>query len=228
MKWNKPDGLLKIVFTVTGIAIALLAPVHSVAQNQITYSPLEMALLPEYCKYTQLYRDRVLGGRDPVKINQWYAIFGGSPGEGLFHAMHHYCWGLTHINYANLQRGSQQERRHNLERSIGEFDYVIRHSKPSDKIMPEIHTKKGESLMALSRAPLAIMEFEHAITLNPDYWPPYAAMSDYYKETGNVKLAREVLDRGLSSSPGALALTRRLAELNAIKGKPNPTSQLPR
>ncbi len=225
MKRDNQCRLLRKIFTVTGTVTLLLAPLH--VQAQITYLPHEIALLPEYCKYTQAYRERIPGGNDPARIQQWYAIFGGSAGSntGLFHHMHHYCWGLTHVNNAKLWAKSAQERNSRLENSIAEFDYVIGHSAPSEKMMPEFLTKKGESLIALGRAQFAIPELERAITLKPDYWPPYAAMSDHYKQTGNIKMAREVLERGLSSSPDARALTRRLSELGGTSGKSNAASQ---
>ena len=62
---------------------------------------------------------------------------------------------------------------------------------------------------------MGIQELERAIELNPDYWPPYAHMSDYYKSKGEIKTAREWLEKGLVTSPDARGLTRRLAELDA-------------
>ncbi len=224
MMWSKQGKLWIKIATISGMTTMLLATMHAGAQ----YSPKEMAMLPEYCKYTQLYRSQVVGGNDPVKIEYWYRIFGGSVGAGIFHSMHHYCAGLTSANHAKFWPHSPQERQFKLQSSINEFDYVIRASQPDEKMLPEFLTKKGESLIALGNGPLAIAELERAIVLKPDYWPPYAAMSDYYKETGNFKMAREVLERGLSSSPDTRALTRRLAELNATKGKPNAAAQPPR
>ncbi len=49
------------------------------------------------------------------------------------------------------------------------------------------------------------------------HWPPYAVMSDYYKKKGDLKNAREVLEKGLLASPDAKALKERLATLDAVK-----------
>jgi tetratricopeptide (TPR) repeat protein len=225
MKLNKHFKLLRTMFALAGIVTALLAPSHVMAQAAgITFSPTEMALLPEYCKYTQYYRDRIDGGRDPAKMKHWYAVFGGGLGEGTFHSMHHYCFGLTQINYAKFWVTSKQDRTFRLEQSIGEFNFVIISSQPGERMLPDLHTKTGESLIALGKAGLAVVQFERAIELKPDYWPPYAAMSDHYKATGNIKAAREYLERGLSAAPETKALTRRLAELDAAYGKPKVTS----
>ena len=47
-----------------------------------------------------------------------------------------------------------------------------------------------------------------------DYWTPYAELGDYYKQTGDVKKAREVFERGLAATHDAPGLKRRLAELD--------------
>jgi tetratricopeptide (TPR) repeat protein len=225
MKLKKRVRLLVATFALAGIA-TLIAPMHAIGQSAgITFSPIEMSLLPEYCKYTQYYRDRIDGGRDPEKLKHWYSVFGGGLGEGIFHAMHHYCFGLTNINYAKFWVTSKQDRTFRLEQSIGEINYVIKSSQPGEKMLPELHTKTGESQIALGRVALAVVQFERAIELKPDYWPPYAAMSDYYKASGNIKAAREYLERGLSATPEAKALIRRLTELDTTYGKPKVTSQ---
>jgi tetratricopeptide (TPR) repeat protein len=77
--------------------------------------------------------------------------------------------------------------------------------------------KKGENLIRLGRGPSGIKELLRAAELKPDYWPPYAAISDYYKKNGDLKDAREVLEKGLSASPDAKALKERLANLDTVK-----------
>jgi hypothetical protein len=47
-------------------------------------------------------------------------------------------------------------------------------------------------------------------------------MSDYYKGAGNTAKAREVLKQGLSFSPDAPALTRRLEELDLKPARTKP------
>ena len=148
---------------------------------------------------------------------------------GMFNNMHHYCWGLTKTNYAILFYGTlkrtPQERRALLNSAIGEFDYVIERAPPDFVLLPEFLTKKGESLVDLGKPSLAAVEFQRAMQLKPDYWPPYVALSDYYKDIGNPKMAREVLERALSFSPDAQAVKRRLAELDGVKAKPRSAAE---
>jgi tetratricopeptide (TPR) repeat protein len=178
------------------------------------YDPRELALLPRYCIYTQLFRDNVPGGNDSAEIKRWYSVMGGG-----FHHMHHYCWGLMKTNRALFLVHSQRYRTFYLSSAIAEFNYVIRMAPPDFKMLPEIFTKKGENLIRLDKGPEGILEFQRAIELKPDYWPPYAAMSDYYSKIGDLAKAREWLEQGLSASPNTKALTRRLAELDAPQSK---------
>lgn len=224
MKCVVQGGWLRKIFAGVGLTAALLAPTHLKAQYD--YDPRSMALLPPYCKYTQNYRDHVPGGNDLPKIVRWYEIMGGSyPGTGPFHAMHHYCRGLQHVNYATFSARTREERQHRHVNAVVEYDYVLDRSATDFALRPEILTKKGESLIALGKAPLAIGELQRAIQLKPDYWPPYTVLSDYYKGAGNPKMAREVLEQGLSSSPDATALKRRLAELDGVKARPAAASE---
>jgi hypothetical protein len=78
----------KILPTLIAWPIALLAMLHgssAVAQRQ--YDPKQLAMLPPYCKYTQLYRQNVPGGSDPQQIERWSSVMGA---ENFIH-MHHYC-----------------------------------------------------------------------------------------------------------------------------------------
>jgi len=174
----------------------------------------EVAMLPRYCPYTQVFRDRVPGGNNAAEIHRWSNTIGP-----VFYAMHHYCVGLMKTNRALLIARTPQYKKFYLESSLEEFDYVIRHATSDFVLLPEILTKKGENLIRLGRASSAVLELLRAIELKPDYWPPYAVLSDHYKSTGNVDKAREVLEKGLSLSPDVKALKTRLAELRAVNDK---------
>jgi len=199
-------------FAAAGLTMSLLAPMQLVAQQR--YEPRDIPMLPAYCKHTQDFRERVPGGNNPAEIERLTALMGS-----VFIHMHHYCYGLVAFNRATFLSRTQQERLLNLNSSIYEFDYVIQRAPPDFVLLPEILTKKGESLIRLGRGPDGALELQRAIALKPDYWPPYAAMSDYNKEIGDLKAAREWLEKGLSTSPNTKALLQRRAELDGPKGK---------
>jgi tetratricopeptide (TPR) repeat protein len=203
-------------------ADALAADIPGYPDQIEAYDSREVAMLPRYCRYTQLFRDHVPGGNDKVEIDRWYATMG--PG---FHAMHHYCWGLMKTHRALFLARNQQIKTFYLGSSINEFDYVLQNS-PADFIMrPEILTKKGENLIRLGKAVSGVEELERAIELKADYWPPYAALSDYHKSKGDLPQARELLEKALAFAPDAKGLTNRLAELESAKVKKKPTQRIP-
>ena len=172
------------------------------------FDPREIALLPKFCTYTQHFRARVPGGSDPALIEQWHARLGPD-----FVHLHHYCYGLMKTNRAVLLARDRTARQFYLSDAIVEFDYVIVRATDDFVLLPEVRLKKGENLVLLGKGPLAVLEFESAIELRKDYWPPYAQLSDYYKDSGDSLKAKEVLVRGLTAAPDAKALQRRLAEM---------------
>jgi tetratricopeptide (TPR) repeat protein len=220
MKASKAVRYLCQAALALGSVLAGAMPAHSQGgvpgypDGVQAYDPREVALLPRYCIHTQLFRDRVPGGGNAKEIERWYSLMGPS-----YHHMHHYCWGLMKTNRSLLFARTRQYRVFYLEDAIREFDYVIRNATPDFVMLPEIFTKKGENLIRLGRGPLALLELQRAVEMKPDYWPPYAAMSDYFKGIGDLVQAREWLEKGLSASPNTKALSQRLAELDAPQSK---------
>lgn len=172
------------------------------------YDPREVAMLPRYCIYTQLFREHVPGGNDIQQIQAWRSFMGPE-----FEAMHHYCFGLMKTNRATLHAQNKDQRQFYLTDAIIEYDFVLQRVPNDFIVLPEILTKKGENLMRLGKEPLALIEYNRAIEAKPDYWTAYGDLSDLYKQQGNITEARKVLERGLSFSPDAPGLKRRMAEL---------------
>lgn len=208
-------GALRTTLAAAGSALALLAPVPAQAQaDPHTYEASLVLKLPPYCKYTMFFNARVPGGDNREEMDRWKNIMGPT-----FIHMHHYCYGLMATNRAIYSSPTHEARLHNLGVSITEFDYVIQRAPPDFALLPEMLTRKGESLISLDRGPEGVGVLRRAIDLKPDYWPPYAAASDYYKDHGAPAKAREWLEKGLAAAPDTRALTRRLAALDAEQGK---------
>jgi hypothetical protein len=214
-------GLLAIIVQMpsgTGLA-SIIAVVDE--DDLSPYDPGEVAKMPRYCKYTQSYRQHVVGGNDTAQIARWDRIMGPSrnPNVTMFSVMHHYCNGIFQTNLAMLVSQRPGRRKFNLRDSIEEFDYVIARAPDTFVLLPEILTKKGENLVQLGRAASARTTLSRAIELKRDYWPAYAALSEHYLKVGDVAKAREVLQKGLQVTPDEKALKRRLAELEKAKPK---------
>lgn len=204
------DRPIRAIFAAA--VLVLLAPVHVKAQQAVVQQkdyddPREMRGLPEWCKYTQLFRDHIPGGNDQDQIARWTAVLGPT-----FVHLHHYCWALMATNRAFMSR-TRIERGYNLTVSIPDLDYVIERSPPGFSLLPEILTKKGENLIWMDKGPQGVAALRGAIDIKPDYWPAYAAISDYYKDAGDAAKAREWLEKGLAAAPDTRPLVRRLADL---------------
>ena len=200
--------------TLMALPIALFAMLHaSSAAAQSQFDPKQLAMLPPYCKYTQLYRQNVPGGNDPQQIERWTSVLGQ---ENFIH-MHHYCLGLESANRALYFTSTKQDRDRELTAAVREFDYVVDRVAPDFALLPEILTRRGENLLRLGNAPQGVVDLNRAIALKPDHWPPYAALSDYFKALGDLASAREWVEKGLSAAPGTKALQRRLTELGSTK-----------
>ena len=206
------------LFAATGLTITLLLPMR--VEAEILLEPRDFAMLPEYCKHTLVFSSAIPGGGKDFEL--WKTRMGPA-----FIHMHHYCYGLVQTHRALFFSRKRQERTSFLWDSLNEFDYVIRNAPPPFVMLPEIHTKKGENLIRLGEGARAMRELLRAIELKPDYWPPYAYISDYYKEIGDVVLAREWLEKGLSVLPNTKALMQRLAELNTPQEKRKSDLQPP-
>jgi hypothetical protein len=215
---------LLIAFTPFGIPICN-AEIPGYPPSVFDYDAREIAMLPRYCKHAQIFRHRVPGGDNPIEIERWYTVMGGTLNTGPFHHMQHYCWGLMKTNRALILASNRQDRQFYLTDSLSEFDYVIQRVSPDFVLLPEIHTKKGENLLHLGRTLQGIGELQRAIELKPDYWPPYAAASDYFKKSKDIAKAREWLEKGVLASPDSKALQQRLAELGGGKGQQSASPQ---
>jgi hypothetical protein len=197
---------------VVGIALCGGAAAQSIPGypgSIFAFDPREVALLPRFCTYTQHFREQVPGGNNMTLVRSWEAQLGPT-----FQHLHHYCYGLMKTNRGVLLARSAQARQAYLVDAVGEFDYVIERAPPDFVLLPEVLTKKGENLMRLGKAPVAVYNFERAIEVRPDYWPAYAQLADYHKSVGDTKQAREALEKGLAQAPDASALKRRLDDLD--------------
>ncbi len=171
-------------------------------------------MLPGYCVYTQDFREHVPGGSDAATIEHWHGVMGD-----MFHHMHHYCYGLMKMNRGLYLSRDPVARRQYLQSVIPEFDYVLDHAPGDFFLTPEVLTRKAEVLFKLDKDFAAVDLLNRALELKRDYWAPYARLSDYYRDTGDYRKAREALTTGLSAVPDSKPLVRRLAELDAGEKK---------
>jgi Flp pilus assembly protein TadD len=141
----------------------------------------------------------------------------------MFHHLHHYCWGLMNLNRGAILARDDRTRRFYFSEAVREFDYVIERAPTDFALLPEILTRKGEALIRLGQGPQAVPHLQQAAQLKRDYWPAYAALSDYYRSQGEIERAKDTLRTGLSFAGNVRALTRRLEELEAAAPAKKPS-----
>lgn len=216
------DNLRRLAAAAAVCGAVLAAPGLAVAQGIPGYpeqvqgfDPREVALLPPYCIHTMVFRDRIAAGNDAAKLQYWRSVFGSY----YFDTMHHYCWGLMKTNRALLLAKDPHLRQFYLSDGISEYDYVLNHVKDDFLLMPEVLTKKGENLVRLGRVPAALVQFERAVSIKPDYWPAHAQIADVHLQARDYEQAEAALKAGLEAAPQAKALQRRMATLKARAGQ---------
>ena len=209
----------RTLLAAAGLTIATMLPVPALAQH--VFTDQEIAMLPEYCT-THPNLKATGHSTNPAAAERWRNVIGDHP----YQSLHQYCWAQALTVRAKFFAKTRQERNGTFSMSIGDFDYVINHVRGRYFILlPEIYFKKGENLLEIGRIGEAITSFQQAMQSKPDYWPPYAAMSDYYKKAGELDKAREWLAKALAIDPQHKALLRRQAELGGAKVKPSSTEK---
>lgn len=170
----------------------------------------EVALLPPYCKGTQLIR-QVSGDNTDIEV------YKSQYGPEFWH-LHHYCWALNAERkaiMAPLVADSSKgipSRWSLLEFSRTNIDYFLKRSSDSFMFLPEILVTNARVLYQLDRKGEAIASLSKAIRIKKDYWPAYVQLSDYYRSIGNKKIAIKTLQDGLEAIPGNKRIIRRLKE----------------
>lgn len=167
----------------------------------------ELALLPEYCAV----RYSAHGPHaDAAKVEKWRRVFGRD-----WNVMHHYCNQLDHINKARRIVGNDMLRDRELESALNGLDNMRRQVSKGFVLLPELFLKKGEVLLDLKRPRDAVKEFYKAIQVRRGYVPAYAALSDYYVNSGKKDEAIRILQQGVKNAPKSARLRARLAKLTA-------------
>lgn len=192
-----------------GVGVLLFLSLSGLARASIEPSVNEVNLLPEYCRHSQVFAEK-FGNKDQQKL--WAAKIGST-----FWWIHHYCWGLVHIQRSSKVRVTPEVRRYNLGRAVTEIDWVLERS-PSDFVLaPELWTRRGETLVKLKDYAAAEQSFQRALDQRKDYWPAYAGMAQAHIDRGDKTSARTVLETALSSVSEKRVLQRMLSELGGGK-----------
>lgn len=184
------------------IALLLLTSMPVLASPYVA-TPAELAM----CQ-TRVYSR--IGGRD----------------ENTAH-MHHYCDGLRFLDRAYATMGDKKEFNHNINRSVGGFNYVLSHTQESYSMRGEVHVGKARALKLMGKRAEAVAELFKALRYKLDSPDAYQALADHYQETGDKQKALEMVTEGLKRAPNSKGLKRRYSELGGKLPYPEPIQDTP-
>ncbi|MDZ7584279.1 MAG: hypothetical protein U0938_05540 [Thiobacillus sp.] len=150
----------------------------------------------------------------------------GERNENTMH-MHHYCDGLRFLDRAYSAMSNKQDMKHYLNESIGNFDYVLAHTKEDYVMRGEVHVGKARALKLAGRKAEAVAEFSKALRYDINSTDAYQALADHYLETGSKTKALEMATEGLRRNPDSKGLKRRYTELGGKLPYPLPIETVP-
>ena len=177
----------------------------------------ELALLPEYCRDVQGVLYTVHGeGKDSPRAPYWVGLMG----DDFWH-MHHYCLGRREILRASQPGLAPVLRKGLLQRATQEYLYVVRNSRPTMPVMPEVYYKLGEAHLLLDNTVAAMDAFAAARKLKPDYWPAYTRWIDVLLSTKQTDEALKLAREGLVYAPDSAELKQRAAAAERDARKPS-------
>lgn len=170
----------------------------------------ERALLPPYCSATQGTK-----AYEGSQGDYWRSIFGSD----LQH-FHHYCRGMRDAILAKTMVLKPHERKFLWERSINEFNYMIRNCNPRMVLIPEIYLRRAQSQIQLSRIVDAQLSLETAVALKPDYVAAYIVWANWMVDMKLPARAIAVLEAGLHNVPDDPLLQEHYKKLSGGKLPP--------
>lgn len=168
-------------------------------------SPDEVALLPAFCRHTQLIIER---HGSPVEQRQWVERVG--PG---FLAMHHYCIAVVAFVRSHRHTNSALDRTGYLSFAEQNQTYVVQHVKPDFALLPEVLYRRGQVRVRQGRTDDAIADLEEALRADPRHARASHELASVLLAAGNRSRAEAVLKTGLENAPESKLLKSMLAEL---------------
>lgn len=182
----------------------LLALFSATAVADEVTSMAELALLPPYCRGTQLIRNI---SKDPKPLEEYYAMYGMS-----YSHFHHYCWALNTENNA-WKTSDTYLRKSKLGYALKDLQYSLDRSDPNFVFLPDIYNTKARLLFSLRRDTEAVLALHKAIEIKPDFVTAIARLSDYYADHGDKARAIKILETGIDNTEKAGTLIKKLKKL---------------
>jgi tetratricopeptide (TPR) repeat protein len=205
--------LIRLLFVALPAVLLAITPLRTLAGGGWPKNEKELAILPAYCKDTQIIID--VSKLTEAQKRAQYAARLAEYGV-IYHHMHHYCLGLLQEFNEDMKpnKGPKQAR---YRYALANVDYVLNYNPPSSfSLLPEIYTSRGRILLKQGKTGNAVADLMKAIDLKPDYEPAYIQLSELYLSIGQKEKAISFLEKGVENNLSPSRLLRRLERL----GKP--------
>lgn len=194
------------------MAATLVAPTTSVAYGGLDNYQLtkdEVALLPEFCRHTQLIIER---HGSSAEQKMWIERVGPS-----FLHMHHYC--IAVVAYVRSFRHSNtvNDRQGYLVFAWQNLSYVVRNAEAGFAFMPEVYYRRGQVSARQGRTDDALKDLEEALRGNPKHVRAAYELSQVLIAKGDHVRAEAVVKEALELTPGSRLLQTALAEIGKSK-----------
>ena len=127
--------MLRVLVTaiIGALSVVYAAPIRA----QVTHTPFELAMLPDYCKARL--------GNDEQARKAWLQKMG----QNWYH-LHHYCSGLTSMRRAK-STADPKKRREDYEFAVKEFNYVLKNWTPDFYLVKDAKAQRAEASIMLGR-----------------------------------------------------------------------------
>lgn len=141
--------------------------------------------------------------------------------------MHHYCQGLRFYQRAKNTRNDPAQFRHNLANSIDGYDYVLRNTKKTFRMRPEVLVMRGRTLELMDQDKEAAMQYFEALELDANFSMAYGALGNLLARQGQKAEALKILGEGLRRKPNNRYLQARYAAISGGELPPKPATTPP-
>lgn len=203
MLFHKTFAWMLLFAGLSGSGALVQAQQLDIPNRRGSFTPGELALLPGYCSAIQ-----GTPGYRGAAGEHWRGMLG----DDLKH-MHHYCRGLRDAMFATMAVATPAQRRFLWERAVTEYAYIIRHSRPTLPLLPEVFARQGEAYLQINNFEYADAAFSQARAMRPDYVPAYLPWIDKLIELKLYARAKDLAEQGLHHAPQSQELRERMARL---------------
>lgn len=169
----------------------------------------EVALLPEFCRHTQLIIERH-GSSTEQKL--WIERVGPS-----FLHMHHYCIAVVAYVRSFRHNNTVNDRQGYLVFAWQNLSYVVRNAEAGFAFLPEVYYRRGQVSARQGRTSDAIKDLEEALRGDPKHVRAAYELSQVLMANGDRVRAEAVIREALELTPGSRILQTALAEIAKSK-----------